>query len=390
MKRGFYNIWYIFRREFRAVTADSAVLTFFIGLTLAYPVLYTYIYSNEAVFEVPAAVVDHSGTYESREFIRAWDASSAVEVIARCADMEEARELLYRKKVFGLLEIPAGFASDLARGEQTNVSLYCDMGALLNYKALLQSASMVAAGTGKRVQVAGLPYASTKKEELTSTPVRMEEVKLFNPQSGYATFIIPAILILVIQQSLLLGVGTLAGTARERNRRKISLPFNGHYRNPFQIVLGKALAYLPFYLLMGLWVIVVVPGIFNLTRTGDRWDLFLFLFPFLLACIFLAIALSFLCRERETPFLIFVFTSVPLMFMSGISWPSTAIPRFWQLLATIFPSTHGIEGYVRINTLGASFGEVRGDFIRLCILALCYFLLAVFLYMREVRKMVKT
>ncbi len=380
------NIYYIFRREFRAITADSAVLIFFIGLTLAYPVLYTYIYSEETVFEVPVAVVDHCGSSGSRELVRAWDASPSIDVAARCTDAEEARRLLYRKKVYGLLEIPADFASDLAGGEQAHISLYCDMGALLNYKALLQSASLVAAGVGKKVQVAGLPYASTKQEEVTATPVQMEEVKLFNPQSGYATFIIPAILILVLQQSLLLGVGTLAGTARERSRRKSSLPSNGHYRSAFQVVLGKTLAYLPFYLVMGLWVIVVIPGIFNLTQTGSRWDLFLFLVPFLTGCIFFALTLSFLCKEREMPFLLFVFTSVPLMFMSGISWPSTAIPPFWKAFAYFFPSTHGIEGYVRINTLGSSFGEVREPFLRLCLLAAFYFLLAVLLYRKEIRK----
>lgn len=55
---------------------------------------------------------------------------------------------------------------------------------------------------------------------------------------------------------------------------------------------------------------------------GERGELMLFLFPFLLACTFFAIAMSFFSREREMPFLIFVFTSVPLMFISGISWPS--------------------------------------------------------------------
>ena len=218
----------------------------------------------------------------------------------------------------------------------------------------------------------------------------MEEVKIFNPQSGYATFIIPAILILVIQQSLLLGVGTLAGTARERNRFGRVTPSNGHYADPVAVVVGKALAYLPVYILMSVWIFVVVPGIFNLTRIGDKWELFLFLTPFLLACVFLAMALSFLCRQRETPFLIFVFTSVPLMFMSGISWPSSAIPDYWVFFSKLFPSTYGIEGYVKINSLGASFGDVRGEFLSLWILVAVYFVLACFLYYCEGRRIRKT
>ncbi|CCZ07900.1 putative uncharacterized protein [Odoribacter sp. CAG:788] len=390
MRKMWYNIGYIFRKELKAVFGDSAVLTFFIALTLVYPVVYTYIYSNETVFDVPVAVVDRANGYESREFIRAWDASSGVAVVAKCRDMEEARQLLYEKKIYGILEIPADFDRDLVQGRQAHVSLYCDMGALLNYKALLQAASSVAIGMGKAIQVEGLPYASVKQQELTASPVRMEEVKIFNPQSGYATFIIPAILILVIQQSLLLGVGTLAGTARERNRFGRVTPSNGHYADPVAVVVGKALAYLPVYILMSVWIFVVVPGIFNLTRIGDKWELFLFLTPFLLACVFLAMALSFLCRQRETPFLIFVFTSVPLMFMSGISWPSSAIPDYWVFFSKLFPSTYGIEGYVKINSLGASFGDVRGEFLSLWILVAVYFVLACFLYYCEGRRIRKT
>lgn len=386
MKNVVHNIWYIFRRELLAISGDAAVLTFFVALTLAYPLVYTYIYSNETVHEVPVAVVDHSGSSLSREFIRGWDAASGVDVVAVCSDMGEAKHLLYQKKIYGILEVPGEFAGDLAKGKQGHVSLYCDMGGLLNYKALLQAASDVAVLMGKKVQVEGLEFASSRRQEMVASPVKMTEVRMFNPQSGYATFIIPAILILVIQQSLLLGVGTLAGTARDRDRRRRMVPRNRHYKSPWQIVTGKSMAYLLIYVFVALWIFIVVPGIFDLTRIGLKWDLFLFLLPFLLGCTFFALTLSFLCRERETPFLIFVFTSVPLMFMSGISWPVTAIPDYWVAFSKLFPSTYGIEGLVKINSLGASLGDVVPEYAGLWGLAAIYFLAACWLYHREVRR----
>lgn len=389
MNRWIYDIGYIFRREIRAVVRDEAVLTFFVALTLAYPIVYTYIYSNETVHEVPVAVVDGSASAAAREFIRAWDATSGVKVVAYCTDMEEARKLLWKKKIYGILKVPVEFAHQLGRGEQAYISLYCDMGALLNYKALLQAASDVAVLSGKKIQVQGLTYASSKQQEITASPVGMTEVKLFNPQSGYASFIIPAILILVIQQSLLLGVGTLAGTQRERNKRGRSIPFNSHYCRPIRIVWGKALAYLPIYVVVSVWIFVIVPSIFNLTRIGMKWDLFLFLIPFLLASVFLAQTLSFLCREREAPFLLFVFTSVPLMFMSGLSWPIPAIPGYWAAFSRLFPSTFGIEGFVKINNMGATLNEVATEYFCLWLLVVVYFSMACFLYYKEIKKMKK-
>lgn len=387
MKRFVYNIWYIFQKEMKAVSGDSAVLTFFVALTFMYPIIYTGIYTKEVVREVPVAVVDAANSSASRDFIRRWDASPNVKVIARAADMNEARHLLYEKKVYGILEIPADFSSRIARGDKTYVSLFADMGGLLNYKALLQAATDVSLMMGGEIQVEDLPYATVKHQKLVANPVKVEEVKMFNPQSGYASFIIPAILILVIQQSLLLGVGTLAGTSRERSRYGRMIPLNGHYRNALQIILAKALAYLPFYLVACVWIYVVVPGMFQLTRIGLKWDLFLFLFPFLLSSIFLAVSVSFLCKERETPFLIFVFTSVPLMFISGISWPLEAVPWYWQLISKVFPSTFGIEGYVRINNMGATLKEVYPQFYALWILVVFYFILAYLLYLKELKKM---
>lgn len=380
------DIFYIFRREFYTIFRDHAVIVFFVLLTLMYPLVYTYIYSNEVVREVPVAVIDHAGTSLSREFLRNWDASANVDIVAHCSDIEEAKILMHEKKIYGIMEIPTGFSKNINTGKQAHVSLFCDMGALLNYKALIQAASDVALQMSKEIQVEGLPYASRIREQLATSPVRIEEVKMFNPQSGFASFIIPAVLVLVIQQSLLLGVGTIAGTARDRSRYKRMIPANRHYRKAWKIVLGKSFAYLPVYFVMAFWVFFVVPRIFSLTQIAPRGELMVFLFPFLLACVFLAISGSFLSRGREQPFLLFVFTSVPLMFISGISWPREGIPDYWITLSKIFPSTHGIDGFVKINNLGATLSDVRLEYLSLWILAFVYFILACLLYYREIRK----
>lgn len=97
----------------------------------------------------------------------------------------------------------------MARGEQAHVSLYCDMGALLNYKALLTAGTDVSLAMGKDIQVQGMEYATVITEQIASSPVQIQDVKLFNPQGGFTSFLIQAVLILVVQQSLLLGVGTI-------------------------------------------------------------------------------------------------------------------------------------------------------------------------------------
>ena len=51
---------YIWRQEMKQVMRDEGVLIFFIIVPIAYPLLYSWIYNNETVREVPVAVVDYS------------------------------------------------------------------------------------------------------------------------------------------------------------------------------------------------------------------------------------------------------------------------------------------------------------------------------------------
>ncbi|GAB1360654.1 hypothetical protein MASR1M31_24770 [Porphyromonadaceae bacterium] len=106
----------------------------------------------------------------------------------------------------------------------------------------------------------------------------------------------------------------------------------------------------------------------------------LFVLPYLLAVIFFSIAMSAFIRERETPFILFVFTSVPLLFLSGISWPESAVPMGWKYFSYLFPSTLGIQGFVRLNTAGALLSDVKPMFYGLWIQAAGYYILSILLF----------
>ena len=71
------HIWY---DELRLVLKDEGVLIFFVIVPLIYPLLYSWIYNNETVREVPVVVVDDSHSAMSRQFIRMCDASPDVQI----------------------------------------------------------------------------------------------------------------------------------------------------------------------------------------------------------------------------------------------------------------------------------------------------------------------
>lgn len=380
IKEGINDLFYIWKREIRNIFKDQGVLIFFILVPLAYPLLYAFIYTNEVVREVPTVVVDDSRSSLSREYLRKVDATPDVKIVSYCADMEEAKQIMKEGLAYGTIYIPKEFSNDIIKGIQTHVSIYCDMSGLLYYKSVLLANTAVSLEMNKEIKIMRAGNTTDRQDEISAQPIEYEDIALFNSPNGFASFLIPAVLILIIQQTLLLGIGLSAGTAREYNRFKDLVPINRHYNGTLRIVFGKGLSYFMIYSLVSVYMLCAVPRIFSLVQIANPMTLGLFILPYLAACIFFAMTASIAIRNRETCMLIFVFTSLPLLFISGISWPGAAIPDFWKYFSYIFPSTFGINGFVRINSMGATLSEVRFEYQALWIQAGIYFLTTCLVY----------
>lgn len=382
---GVRDACYIWRDELRLVLKDEGVLIFFIIVPLIYPLLYSWIYNNETVREVPVVVVDDSHSAMSRQFIRMCDASPDVQIKYYASDMDEAQMLVGRQIVKAIYRIPADFESNLMRMQQSVVSVYCDMSLMLTYKAAYQTALAVSQTMNKEIQIQLAGRYTKREEQIQAAPLQCDDVALYNPGGGYGSAILPAVLMLILQQTLVLGIGMAAGTARETNRFSDLVPIQSHYHGTFRIVLGKAMVYFMIYAVMGTWLTVVVPRLFNFPHLAQWYNLLMLMLPYTLACIFFGITVSCLVRYRENVMLLVVFVSIPLLFLSGASWPQSAIPGFWQGISWLFPSTFGVRAYVRLNSMGGSIGDVLTEYQILWLHVLIYFVIACLVYRRQIQ-----
>ena len=376
---------YVWRFEMKQVIRDEGVLMFCLVVPLAYPLIYSWIYNNETVREVPVVVVDLSHSQESRKFIRMCDASPDVHVTSYAVDLDDARSLVSRQVVKGIYLIPADFGTNLNRMQQGTVSVYCDMALMLTYKAIYQTAMAVASEMGAEIQTKLAGNYTNREDLITTSPLEVKDVPMFNPQGGYGTSVLPAVLMLIIQQTLALGIGLAAGTARERNRYSDLVPIHKCYGGVGRIISGKALCYLMVYAVMSTYLTMVVPRWFHFLQLAAWQDLLALLVPYLLACVFFGMTVSCLVHYRENVILLMVFVSVPLLFMSGVSWPQSAIPGYWQGVSWLFPSTFGIRAYVRMNSMGATLGDVVFEIRCLWLQAAFYFGTACLVYGAQVR-----
>ena len=429
-----------FRNTLRDIFTDGGLIIFLLVVPVIYPIIYAFIYNEEVVRDVPVVVVDGDHSRLSRDFVRRLDASPDVEVVAQANSLVEAQSLVRHRKAYGVVSLPSQMNRDLQRGTPVRVQVYCDMSGMLYYKAVLATTTDVALQTNARIKVSRIPGATQRQEQITTAPLTYEHVALYNPQSGFASFLLPAVLVLILQQTLILGVGMEAGTRRERMERTHGFPATDdftldaatllkasdeahrdevkrqreaaesavdrgevsevksrwfHPNHPrrrdapwraLSSLLGRSTAYLAIYIPVAAFVLGVVPRLFHFPQLVELSGLALFILPYLLAAVMFAITLSALAHQRESIILIIVFTSVPMLFLSGVSWPASAIPWYWKTLGALIPSTPAINGFVRLSSMGASLPEVVREWHHLWWLAGGYTLTAWWVTWRNERR----
>ena len=118
------SICYIWWIEMKNTIKDEGVLIFFVLVPLLYPLLYSWIYNNEVVRNVPVVVVDQSHTATSRQFVRMVNASPDVEVAYYCNSLPEAKTVVEQQNANGIIYLPKNFEQTLNRGEQAHISVY--------------------------------------------------------------------------------------------------------------------------------------------------------------------------------------------------------------------------------------------------------------------------
>lgn len=376
------DMFYILRKELYGIFTDTGVLIIFFLATLVYPLAVCFIYNKEALRDAPIAIVDNSHSSLSRKYIRMIDATPEVEVKYECMSMLEAKELQRHGKVHGIINIPKSFSYDINTGKQTHVNVFADVSSFFWYRNLSIATSYVTRTMGYEIEAKGLIAKGSTYDDAVRSVRKFipQEAVLYNP-GGYPSFITPIVLIILIQQTIFMGIGMMAGKTTERSKWRDLTPNNVHYRGLFRIIFGRALAVFLIYIPISIYLLIIIPHLFNLpSLMSYPLELFWFIVPFLFASILLGMTISTMFYHRENAIPVYVFMSIPILLMSGFSWPREAMPDFWRIFSYIFPSTPASNGYVRLNTMGASMFEISSEHLTLWIQVAVYLTTTFFAY----------
>lgn len=368
--------------EFKSISTSYSILLVLLGGIFAYGFLYNIMYAPNIVTNTPVAVVDHSNTEMSRNFIRYMNATPQINIYGEAMNMVEAKEWMKENKVMGIIYLPDKFEKKIYEGESTSFPFYITTDAFLYYEALQKACANVVLAFNEKyqpVEALQLPPQSLIAAT-TSAPIMPIGTALYNCTEGYGSYLIPAVLMIILFQTLNILIGMLSGGEEHQKTLKRYEITGKAWGNAINIIAGKTFVYTFIYAIFTYFFFVVLPMFFSLPSIGRSIDIIIIMALYLPATCFFGLTLSKWYTDAEAPLLIIAFFSVPLIFLSGVSYPLELMPWYWQLTHYIIPATPATLAYVKINSMGASMADVKPEFITLCCQFIVYFILSICVY----------
>ena len=372
-------------------------------------------YAPNLVRKTPVAVVDNSHSALSREYIRLLNATPQASVYALTPNYLEAKEWLKQSKVDGILYLPADFDARVGRGEQSVFSVYAATDAFLNFKNLQEASSrvMLAVNDAHRAEGAVFLPPQGLLAVASSAPVNVSGTALYNYTEGYGSYLIPAVMIIIIFQTLLMVIGMVTGEEAERNRRPI-FPKQSQFSSSREVVLprltgelrrgkypkgevvgkhknltwrqalynvsGRTFVYVMLYFIFALFLLGLLPHFFSIPNIGNGRDIITMIIPFLIGTSFFGLAASRYFTDSEAPLLMIAFFSVGYIFLSGVSYPLELMPWYWQAAHYVVPAAPAVLAFVKLNSMGGDMADIRPEMITLWVQVVVYFLLSLWVF----------
>ena len=377
------SYWRWIVTDILTMTRDKAIALTLFGGVLFYSVLYPLPYINKVATDQSIVVVDLDNSSLSRQMIRFADANSQVKVVARAGSVDEARAMIDQDQAKGLLVIPADFRRDLLRGNQVTLSFAGDASYFLIYSAVVRGLTTAGLDVGSRVQLQGLlangvqPAAAVRQV----APVSLNEVAVFNQGLGYPGYVVPGLFLLILHQTVFIGMGILgAGQWRQLKRKTAKNAAQNDYWqqfSPFTTVCLRMASFTLVYAFLSAFYIGWCYYYYDVTRQASLGQVLLLMLPFLLATTAAGMAFSTLFTRRDLPTQVMLLTSMPILFVGGFVWPLSLIPEPLIWLSQLVPAIPGMMAMLELNQMGASWSQIMPLWLQMWGLCALYMLLAV-------------
>lgn len=353
--------------EWKTMLRDPACMLIVVVGVVLYSFYYPFPYIHEVANKAPVAIVDLDRSAMSRELIRMASSMQEDTVVAVYSNERDAELALANEEIYGYMKIPAGMEADLRKGNNVSVGVYAH-GAFILLYGNVATAFATAAGTmGATVQVKRIVANGKNLAEAKAIrdPIPTRFFRMFNQSGGYGIYAVSAVLMIILQQTCLIGIGVMGGPRKNRHFRLLKGCEETENAPLLLRYFGRSTAFILHYLAALFFYKLVIYHVFDFPDRGDMRLVFVFGIFFFGATVNMGMWMAQFFKHRETALLFFACVPILVLFVSGFSWPQGNMPAWLRICGAFFPSTYAIPAWLKIQNIGASFTEVAPNLLRL-------------------------
>lgn len=370
--------------EYWSIIRSLSLLLVMGGGVFMYGLLYNYMYSPNVLREIPLVVVDESHTPLSRHYIRLLDGTPQVRVEGVITDMPQAHERMKKGETMGIIYLPKDFETKVGRGEEAVFVSFNSTMAFLTYAGMKEASSNAMLALDESVRPSQIVFlnADVVQPVINTRIIQVQGFALYNESGGYATYLIPSVLMVIIFQTMLMVISMRCGKENEQQMKPLLdvIHHDSSWGMSASIIVGKSVVYVGFYALFSIFLVGFLPILFNLPHLASPILLIQILIPYLFATAFFGLSCKLFFIDSDAPLLLIAFFSVGLLFLSGISWPLELMPLPWRLLHCLIPAPVGILAFVKANSMGADMSDISREMMLLWGQCIVYFGVACWMY----------
>ncbi|WP_174591805.1 ABC transporter permease [Methanocella conradii] len=323
-----------------------------------------YIFPTENAYkDIPVALVDLDNSQASQQLIgqlQAMNEKTNMMEFKDAASLEDARSLITRGQVYGAIVIPQGFSDSLSQGKQANITVLSDNS--------IPQVSMVMQGIGSQaismlgaqraameVQMLSVKANQTVNPAAVIAPYKADIQGTVPGNLTYFDFIAPGLLMMIVM------MGAMTGIPRAISHEKEIGTFDGILAAPvseMSIIMGKTIAQTVRGFVQGIIVLIIAILVFGVTIQGNILLAFSLLFLGIFSFIGLGILLTSMADNEETAMIFMTVLQFPMMFLTGVFFPTQQMPWFMQGLSKLLPLTYAVSAMRKVMILNAGLVDV--------------------------------
>lgn len=366
----------ILKRELRNVSKDSSLFLILLLAPILYAFMYGSIYLNKGEEKVKLALIDNDGTAISRTLTQQLNSTPMIEIVPS-SNISEAQEMMFQGEVQGYFYIQSGFEKNIFSLKQANVNLVLNASRFLPSSDLLSTATKVCLTVGAGVRKTYFNKQGMGEDEAMkmTNPINMDYRPLYNSSMTYGSFLLPGLLAIILQQTLLIGVA--AAFTSEREEKKLLNLYQISKQSISKMIFGKSLLYFVVFMIFGFFFSVVNFSVFDVEVRGNYFDLAVVSALFIATIIVFGMLIGSFFKTKLFAFQVLVFSSYPIFLITGYSMPYQALPKFVQILSDALPTSPFLKTYISIVQAGGSLSDNLSSVIHLVVLWIVFELLLI-------------